>query len=171
MSILRLLADQMTVPEVQAQPKRPYRMFIRDLVLPCRIGVYPHEKLQPQRVRIGVSLSVDPGNAPQNDDIANVLSYDDVLGKIKQLAAGKHINLVETLAEAIADVCLADTRVIETRVTIEKLDIEPNASVGVEIERRRQSIRERYPETFPYTFPYPLPSPWSETKLEGNKSN
>ena len=51
--------------------------------------------------------------------------------------AGEHINLVETLAEAIADLCLAHRRVIEVRVMIEKLDVEPGASVGVEIERRR----------------------------------
>jgi dihydroneopterin aldolase len=136
MSLVRLLADQMTVPGEQAPP---YRMFIRDLVLPCRIGVYAHEKLRPQRVRISVSMRVKPDATPRNDDIANVLSYDEVLGGIKRLAAGGHINLVETLAEAIADICLADRRVLEARVMIEKLDVEPEASVGVEIERRRDS--------------------------------
>jgi 7,8-dihydroneopterin aldolase/epimerase/oxygenase len=137
MSILRLLAEQMTVPEGQGERTPPYRMFIRDLVLLCRIGVYAHEKLRPQRVRINVSMRVEAEAAPRNDDIANVLSYDEVLGGIKRLAAGEHINLVETLAEAIADLCLAHRRVIEVRVMIEKLDVEPGASVGVEIERRR----------------------------------
>ena len=137
MSILRLLADQMTVPEGQGERSPPYRMFIRDLVLLCRIGVYAHEKLRPQRVRIKVSMRVEAEAAPRNDDIANVLSYDEVLGGIKRLAAGEHINLVETLAEAIADLCLAHRRVIEVRVMIEKLDVEPGADVGVEIERRR----------------------------------
>ena len=133
------LADQMTVPENPDKPTAPYRMFIRDLVLLCRIGVYAHEKLRPQRVRINVSMRVQPDMAPRNDDIANVLSYDQVLGEIKRLAAGGHINLVETLAEAIADICLTDRRVLEARVMIEKLDVEPDASVGVEIERRREN--------------------------------
>ena len=137
MSILRLLADQMTVPESQGERPRPYRMFIRDLVLLCRIGVYAHEKLRPQRVRFNVSMRVEAEAARRNDDIANVLSYDEILGGIKRLATGEHINLVETLAEAIADLCLAHRRVIEVRVMIEKLDVEPGASVGVEIERRR----------------------------------
>jgi 7,8-dihydroneopterin aldolase/epimerase/oxygenase len=137
MSIVRLLADQMTVPKNPGERGLPYRMFIRDLVLPCRIGVYAHEKLRPQRVRIGVSMRVRPAAAPRNDDIANVLSYDEVLGRIKALAAGDHINLVETLAEAIAEICLSDDHVLEARVMIEKLDVEPGASVGVEIERRR----------------------------------
>jgi len=137
MSILRLLAEQMTVPDGQGERTPPYRMFIRDLVLLCRIGVYAHEKLRPQRVRINVSMRVEAEAEPRNDDIANVLSYDEVLGGIKRLAAGEHINLVETLAEAIANLCLVHRRVIEVRVMIEKLDVEPGASVGVEIERRR----------------------------------
>jgi 7,8-dihydroneopterin aldolase/epimerase/oxygenase len=137
MAIVSLLADQMTVPENPGEGATAYRMFIRDLVLLCRIGVYAHEKLHPQRVRINVSMRVQPDMAPRNDDIANVLSYDQVLGEIKRLAAGGHINLVETLAETIADICLTDRRVIEARVMIEKLDVEPEASVGVEIERRR----------------------------------
>ena len=137
MSILRLLAEQMTVPEGQGERTPPYRMFIRDLVLLCRIGVYAHEKLRPQRVRINVSMRVEPEAEPRNDDIANVLSYDEILGGIKRLVTGEHINLVETLAEAIANLCLAHRRVIEVRVMIEKLDVEPGASVGVEIERRR----------------------------------
>jgi dihydroneopterin aldolase len=142
MSILRLLADQMTVPDDQKERRRPYRMFVRDLVLPCRIGVYAHEKQGPQRVRINVSMRVEPDPGPRNDDIANVLSYDELLTGIKGLTARGHINLVETLADAIADICLADRRVIETRVTIEKLDIEPDAaSVGVEVERRREPGR------------------------------
>jgi dihydroneopterin aldolase len=153
MSILRVLADQMTVPEDRDDRQKPYRMFVRDLVLPCRIGVYAREKLAPQRVRINVSMRVEPGAAPHKDDIANVLSYDDLLSGIKTLAEGEHINLVETLAEAIADICLGDRRVVETRVIVEKLDVEPRAaSVGVEIERRRR------PERTSASI-YPLP-PW-----------
>ena len=89
------------------------------------------------RVRINVSMRVEPVATPRNDDIVNVLSYDEVLARIKMLAAGDHINLVETLAEAIAEICLGHDRVLEARVMIEKLDVEPGASVGVEIERRR----------------------------------
>ena len=134
MSILRLLADQMTVPEGPGERTPPYRMFIRDLVLLCRIGVYAHEKLRPQRVRINVSMRVEAEAAPRNDDIANVLSYDEVLGGIKRLATGEHINLVETLAEDVAMHCLAHPRASAVTVRIEKLDKEPGA-VGVEIRR------------------------------------
>ncbi len=51
--------------------------------------------------------------------------------------ADRHINLVETPAEEIAELCLANPRVVVVRVKVEKLDVEPDAAgVDVEIERR-----------------------------------
>ncbi|OYV35424.1 MAG: diguanylate cyclase, partial [Acidocella sp. 20-61-6] len=52
-------------------------------------------------------------------------------------AAG-HVQLVETLAERLCEVCLADARVLIARVRVEKLDVFADAaSAGVEVERRR----------------------------------
>ncbi len=113
-----------------------YRVYVRDLVLPANIGVYDHERLGPQRVRINVDLRVEENRAPLDDEIANVYSYADVITGIRGIIAGGHINLVETLAERIADFCLADRRVVSARVGVDKLDVEPDAAaVGVEIER------------------------------------
>jgi len=113
------------------------RVFIRDLVLSCSIGVYPKERLATQRVRFNVDLHVRRTAAPLDDDIANVVSYDDVVMRIKELISAGHINLVETLAERVADSCLADPRITKVRVKVEKLDVAREAaSVGVEIERR-----------------------------------
>lgn len=111
---------------------------VRDLVLPVSIGIYEHEKQAPQRVCINVELKVREGDGPVGDDIANVLSYEDIVNGIKAIVADGHINLVETLAECIAELCLADARVGRARVGVDKLDIVPEAaSVGVEIERSR----------------------------------
>lgn len=111
---------------------------VRDLVLPMSIGIYDQEKQAPQRVCINVELKVREGDGPISDDIANVLSYEDIVNGIKTIIADGHINLVETLADRIADLCLADPRVARARIGVEKLDIVPEAaSVGVEIERSR----------------------------------
>jgi dihydroneopterin aldolase len=57
---------------------------------------------------------------------------------IKAVVADGHINLVETLADRIAGVCLSDHRVLSAKVRIDKLDVFKEAfSVGVEIERQR----------------------------------
>jgi dihydroneopterin aldolase len=115
-------------------------MFVRDLVLDCSVGVHDFEKLAPQRVRVNVDLEVRESSVPIGDDIANVLSYEDVISGIKAMAGDGHINLIETMAENVAELCLADRRVVRVKVRVEKLDIEPDAaSVGIEIERRRPS--------------------------------
>lgn len=117
-----------------------YRMFVRDLVLPCRIGVHPHERETAQRVRVNVELAVEDACAATGDDIAAVVSYEDVVFGVRAIADRGHINLVETMAESIAGLCLADPRVRAARIRVEKLDVFPEAaSVGVEIERLRKA--------------------------------
>lgn len=112
------------------------RVFVRDLELSCLIGVHSHERLCRQRVRINLDLAVEEGSGPVDDELTNVVSYEDILDRVRAIADAGHINLVETLAEKIAATCLEDGRVRSTRVRVEKLDVfEDAASVGVEIER------------------------------------
>ena len=113
-------------------------VFVRDLELMALIGIYEHEKTDPQRVIINIDLSVTEGEGPKDDDIGHVVSYEIVVKKVEAIIAAGHINLVETLCEKIAASCLTDKRVMAARVRVEKPDIIPNArSVGVEIERAR----------------------------------
>ena len=130
---------QFTPAAREAEEAGRWRLVrVRDLVLPASIGIYDHEKQAPQRVCFNVELKVREGGGPVGDDIANVLSYEDIVDGIKAIVADGHINLVETLAERVAELCLADPRVGSARVGVDKLDIVPEAaSVGVEIERSR----------------------------------
>ena len=153
-----ILAARFVASDATEDESRFDRVFINNLVLPCRIGVYDHERDSggplrgfgratwccpvgsglPQRVGFNVDLRVRRPERAIDDDIANVLSYDDVIDGIRGLTAERHINLVETLAEEVAELCLANPRVALVRVRVEKLDIYPEAAgVGVEIERRR----------------------------------
>lgn len=111
-------------------------VFVRDLLLEAHIGVYAHEQGRTQPIRINVDLTVS--EAAHSDKLANVVSYEEAVNKIKAIVAGGHLNLVETLAERVAAACLEDERVLVARVRIEKLAAIPEAaSVGVEIERAR----------------------------------
>jgi 7,8-dihydroneopterin aldolase/epimerase/oxygenase len=113
-------------------------VFVRDLELMALIGIYEHEKREPQRVIVNIDLSVKEGEGPKDDDIRHVVSYEIVVKKVQSIIAEGHINLVESLCEKIAASCLTDKRVMAARVRVEKPDIIPNArSVGVEIERSR----------------------------------
>lgn len=123
-----------SVPRPPAQ-SGDWRVFIRDLVLTCRIGVHQHERIANQRIRLNLDLSVaDQG--PVNDDLDKVVCYGELMTGIRHVVGAGHVNLVETLAERIAAMCLEDARVRSARVRIEKLDVFSEAdSVGVEIER------------------------------------
>ena len=116
---------------------RTMKVLVRDLILPCRIGVYSHEKDHEQRVRINLELTCVEHPAV-NDEHRNVVCYADVVEDIRRILGEGHINLVETLAERIAAQCLDDHRIVGAKVRVEKLDVMPEASaVGVEIERQR----------------------------------
>ena len=124
-------------PLHQAEPERRLRrVFVRDLVLSCLIGVHRHEHDGRQRVRINVDLKVAEADGAIDDKLSNVLCYETVVDRVREIATAGHISLVETLAERVADACLSDRRVHSVTVRVEKLDIFADAvSVGVEIER------------------------------------
>ncbi len=117
-----------------------YRIFVRDLVLPALIGIYPHEREHHQRVRIHAEIEAVDIGMKADDNIDHVLSYEDVVHGVKNILAAGHIGLVETLAERIAALCLDDGRCLNARIRVEKLDAFAEAgSVGVEIERTKAS--------------------------------
>ena len=115
-----------------------YRVFVRDLVVPCSIGIYPREKGLRRRVRVNAELVI-VDSISGRDDFAEAVNYETVVAGIKGIAEAGHINLVETLADRIATLCLADARVASARIAVEKLDVYPETeSVGVVLERRRR---------------------------------
>jgi 7,8-dihydroneopterin aldolase/epimerase/oxygenase len=131
-------------------------VFLRDLLLPASIGVHPHEHAAPQRIRINVDLGVEDDGARAlsrpaagrpsigRDDLRRVVDYEGVADAVRAIVASGHVMLVETLAERIAESCLADPRVHLARVRVEKLDVFADAaSAGVEIERRRADLSTR----------------------------
>lgn len=112
------------------------RMFVRDLVLDCLIGVHRYERDGRQRVRINLSLDVLETGEAERDRLADVVNYDTLVVRIRALARNGHVNLVETFAERVASICLEDLRVRRATVRVEKLDVfDDTESVGVEIER------------------------------------
>ena len=119
-----------------------HRMLVRDLVLACLIGVHRHERDGKQRVRVNLDLIVADPPEPLADRLADVVSYEDLVLRLRALAEAGHVNLLETLAERVAALCLAEPRVRRARVRVEKLDVFADAeSVGIEIEREKARIR------------------------------
>lgn len=116
-------------------------VVVRDLELTAKIGVYTHERQDSQLIRINLELAVD--RAPIEDRMEDAVSYDALVDMVKALIAAGHVNLVETLAERIADACLDDARVESARVRVEKLHAVAEATgVGAEIVKSRSPMGE-----------------------------
>lgn len=116
------------------QDSRSYDIiYVRDLVLPCRIGLRAEEQNGPQRVRFSVEVAVAHG-ASRNRR-GPVVCYDAIIAAIQSVIETEHINLMETLAEEVAQTCLALDGARRVSVRVEKLDRVPGAALGVEITR------------------------------------
>lgn len=111
-------------------------VFVRDLLVEATVGVYEHEKLGPQPLYISIDLTVRELPGARSDSLHEVVCYEDVVRKVQGICSDGHVNLIETLAERIAQSCLEDKRVHAVRVRIDKPEaFEECASVGIEIER------------------------------------
>lgn len=121
-----------------SQTSDQYRILLRDLSVDWSIGVYDHEHERRQQVLISLDLDVTPLGDWEADDFDAVPCYATLAGRIETLAREGHVELVETLASRIADICLEDGRIQAATVRVEKPEALPKArSVGVEITRSR----------------------------------
>ena len=114
------------------------RVFIKDLLLRAIIGINDDERVKKQDVLVNIELDADCRPAAASDAIEDAVNYREIAKRTIDLVETSRFFLVEKLAEEIANVCLADPRVMKVRVTVEK----PTAvrfakSVGVSIERGR----------------------------------
>jgi dihydroneopterin aldolase len=121
-----------------AAPK-PDRIFVRDWVVDCNIGVYAEEKGVTQKVRLSIDAELAPEVKAVRDDAAEVVSYTDIIDAVTAITSRGHINLVETFAEEIAARCLADPRIVSVFVRIEKLERGPVR--GIEVSRKRAGAK------------------------------
>ncbi len=112
------------------------RISLRDHVVEVDIGAFQQERGHRQRVQFNVVVEVRPNPAPLEDDVDRILSYDRITEAIAAELAAERLNLLETLAERVAERILSEPRAMRAFVRVEKLDIGPYA-LGVEIVRSR----------------------------------
>jgi D-erythro-7,8-dihydroneopterin triphosphate epimerase len=113
-------------------------IYIRDLLARCIVGIYQDEREKKQDVIINVAMECDLREAGRSDDISHTVNYKDIKQQILQHVESSQYFLIERMAEAVADICLANGRVQAVQVTIDK----PGAlrfarSVAVSIHRGR----------------------------------
>ncbi len=122
------------------EARRPsMRIFVEGLLIQANIGVHPHEYESTQPIIIDISLDMGAMAAPVDDRLHETLDYGLVAEKAEEIALEGHVQLVETLADRIADWALsADPRVQAVTVKIAKPQALLKAEVaGVELCKRR----------------------------------
>ena len=112
------------------------RISLRDHLVEVEIGAFQKERGHTQRVLFNVVVEVRPAPAPLDDDVDKILSYDRITEAIADELAAERLNLLETLAERVAERILAEPQAMRVFVRIEKLDVGPY-KLGVEIVRSR----------------------------------
>ena len=118
------------------------KIFIKDLLLRCIIGINEFERREKQNVLINVILWVDLRDASKTDDMNKAVDYREINKKIIELVENSEFFLIEKLASKIGEVCLQHEGVMKVSVTVEKPGVLRYArSVGVEITMKKDEAR------------------------------
>jgi len=115
------------------------RILISDLTTRCIIGVNEEERREKQDVLINLVLYADLSKACKSDLFEDTVDYRSIKKRIVKMVEESRYYLVEALAQAAAEICLSDPKVVEAKVRVEK----PSAlrfarTVGIEIVRSRK---------------------------------
>jgi 2-amino-4-hydroxy-6-hydroxymethyldihydropteridine diphosphokinase len=114
-------------------------VYIRDLRMDAVIGVYEWERRINQEINVNIEMGWDNRQAAETDDLQYGLSYKEAANLVKEFVAESSYELVETLAEKIAELLLEKMAVNWIKVTVGKpFAVSDSAEVGVSIERYRQ---------------------------------
>ncbi|MEV7430001.1 MULTISPECIES: dihydroneopterin aldolase [unclassified Nocardioides] len=102
-------------------------------------GVFDFERRDGQPFVVDLALGVDTAPAAASDDLHDTVDYGSLVAAVKTAVEHDPVDLIETLAQRIADVCLGDARVDWARVTVHKPDAPVDATfadVALTITRR-----------------------------------
>ncbi len=116
------------------------RVSLRGLRVHGHHGVYEGEREEGQIFVVDVELSLDTRPAAEGDDLTRTVHYGVLAEEIVSVVEGDPVDLIETLAQRIADVCLAHEPVQEAEVIVHKPDAPitvPFDDVTITIKRSR----------------------------------
>jgi dihydroneopterin aldolase len=92
-----------------------------------RHGVFDHERAEGQHFVVDVALALDLRPASTTDDLRRTVDYGVLAEAVVADVQGEPLNLIEALAERVAQTCLRQPAVTEVEVTVHK----PEAPIGV----------------------------------------
>lgn len=122
-------------------PAATDRVLIRGLQAYGYHGVLAHERRDGQPFVVDVELFCDLVPAGERDDLSLTVDYGQLAQRVHDAVASDPVDLIETLAQRIANLCLSDQLVSRVTVTVHKPQAPvpvPVTEVAVTIERSRR---------------------------------
>lgn len=114
------------------------KVFIRDLRIPAVVGIFDWERRIRQEIRLDIEMGFDIGKAAASDSIDDTLDYKAVAKRVDAFVRDSSYQLVEALAENVAQLVLDEFPVESVKLTLNKTGAVSIAKdVGVIIERSR----------------------------------
>jgi FolB domain-containing protein len=111
---------------------------IKNCVVRSRIGITPEERAFPQDLILNIVLTVQIDKALTSDNIQDTTDYFRFYKMIMDFTSTSRVNLLETLANSLADICLTDSHCLEAHITIEKPHILQGAeSAGFSLRKSK----------------------------------
>ncbi|VAW44403.1 hypothetical protein MNBD_GAMMA03-911 [hydrothermal vent metagenome] len=116
-------------------------IFIEELAVEAIIGVYQYERDAKQPVLINIEMQYDSSHAGASDNLNHALDYHKITKDIHSFVSESSFNLIETLAEAIAQRILTNQSVTKVRLSVAKPQALNNVkNVGIRITRSLANI-------------------------------
>lgn len=116
------------------------RVVLRDVQAEARVGLHPWERHDERPSRLVVNVELFANTASHGAHDTAFIDYDPIRAAIRLWPQRPHTDLLETLAEELVGLCLANPRVAACRVSVMKPDIfNEAAAAGVELYRTRQT--------------------------------
>jgi dihydroneopterin aldolase len=119
------------------------RIVLTGLTVRGNHGVFDFERADGQDFVVDVELELDTRPAAESDELSDTVHYGELAEALAAVISGEPVNLLETLADRLCRVCLADVRVEAATVTVHKPQAPIALSFGdvaVTIRRQRETL-------------------------------
>jgi len=114
-------------------------IFLKDLRITTIVGIWEWERRMPQTISLDLEMAADVRRAAQTDHIDDTLNYKAVTKRVVSFVEESRFQLIETLAERVAEIITGEFAVPWVRVSVHKpFAIRGSRDVGICIERGKQ---------------------------------
>lgn len=115
-------------------------IFLHEYKLALVIGIYEWERLLPQTIQLDIEIGLPASRAGETDKVEDTIDYGKVVQAIEASVKQKHFDLLEALAEHIAQLIRTDFNSPWVRISLSKLGMMRHIKrVGLTIERGSKS--------------------------------